>query len=393
MNLAYTLKSKGRHMPRQRFQRPDVRKMGTGRKQQWGCDYFVYVAEPSGKEKRVHKVARFGLCAKTKRQAAQEACDRFMLSVNSGAAFADASMTLAQWWEQVFKPVRGGRWARNTRIGYACTWRKHIEPHMGAVRLADINKLTIDRLLLKLADTGLGEQMVQRVCVMLHAMFEEAVDNDVLVKNPARKVELPKCKPPEETRSMTADEVWRLWNSTEGQDYLLFRVLVLCGARPNEAFALKRDDFMGAVLRIDQSGMHGAFESTKNKKTRYAPIPASLKAEIEEWLAGRPDSPDALMFTAPRGGMIAHDGRGRVILERAQAAAGIPDLTFRMCRTTFATLFNGDMKDAQDILGHHSAAFTLEHYRKPVSERAAAAIEEMDRRLGRVIEIPLRKGA
>src|ERR1035441_8627992 len=183
-----------------------------------------------------------------------------MITVNSGAAFADASMTLAQWWEQVFKPVRGGRWARNTRIGYACTWRKHIEPHMGAARLADINKLTIDRLLLKLADTGLGEQMVQRVCVMLHAMFEEAVDNDVLVKNPARKVELPKCKPPEETRSMTADEVWRLWNSTEGQDYLLFRVLVLCGARPNEAFALKRDDFMGAVLRIDQSGMHGAFE-------------------------------------------------------------------------------------------------------------------------------------
>jgi hypothetical protein len=64
--------------------------MGTGRKQLRGCDYFVYVAGPDGKEKRLHKIARFGLCSKMKRPAAQEACDRFLITVNSGAAFADA---------------------------------------------------------------------------------------------------------------------------------------------------------------------------------------------------------------------------------------------------------------------------------------------------------------
>lgn len=245
MNLAYTLKSKGRHMPRQRFQRPEVRKMGSGGKQQWACDYFVYAQQPDGSEKRIHKVARLGFCAKVTKGNAQEDCDRFMVTVNSGAAFADASMTLAQWWEQVYKPVRGARWLRNTQTAYDYTWRKHIEPHVGCVRLGDVNKLTIDRLLLRLANAGLSKQMVQRVCVMLHAMLEEAVDNDVLPKNPARKVELPKCKPPEETRSMTVKEVQRLWDSLDGQDYLIFRVLIICGLRPNEAFALKRDDFIG----------------------------------------------------------------------------------------------------------------------------------------------------
>src|SRR4051794_26341805 len=107
MNLAYTLKSKGRHMARARFQRPEVRKMGTGRKQRWGADYFVYVKDGET-ERRIHKVGNFGLCSKVKKGSAQEACDRFMVTVNSGAAFADASMTLAEWWEQVFKPVRGG---------------------------------------------------------------------------------------------------------------------------------------------------------------------------------------------------------------------------------------------------------------------------------------------
>ena len=52
----------------------------------------------------------------------------------------------------------------------------------------------------------------------------------------------------------------------------------------------------------------------------------------------------------------------------SRKAAKIPDLTFRMLRTTFATLYNGDLKDAQEILGHHSAAFTLERYRKPLPD-------------------------
>ena len=164
---------------------------------------------------------------------------------------------------------------------------------------------------------------------------------------------------------------------------------MLCGTRPNECFALKRDDLVGSILRIDESNDRGKFGSTKNKKTRHAPIPATLRAELDEWLAGRPDATDALIFTAPHGGMISHDGYGRDILMRAQNASKIEDLTFRMCRTTFATLFNGDVKDLQNILGHHSAEFSLEHYRKGVSERAAGAIEEMDKRLTKVI--PIRK--
>src|ERR1035441_3699934 len=105
MSLEYTLKSIGRHMPRQRFQRPGVRRMGTGRKQQWGVDYFVYVTE-ADVERRIHKTARFGLTAKVTKAKAQEDCDRFMVTVNSGAACADASMTVGHWWEQVYKPVR-----------------------------------------------------------------------------------------------------------------------------------------------------------------------------------------------------------------------------------------------------------------------------------------------
>ncbi|HXS97531.1 MAG TPA: tyrosine-type recombinase/integrase [Candidatus Limnocylindrales bacterium] len=380
-------------MPRQRFQRPEVRKMGTGRKQQWGCDYFVYVRDGE-KERRVHKVGRFGLCSKVQKAKAQQACDRFMIGVNGGVALADPTMTLATWWEEVYKPIRGRRWSYNTRVGYASTWRCHIEPHLGSKRLVDINKIEIDRLMLRLADAGLSEQMVERVLVMLHGMLEEAVDNDVIAKNPTRRVEVPNCKKAEETRSLTVDEVHQLWNSLQEQDYLIFRVMLLCGPRPNECFALKREDYVGNALRFDESVSHEEtrFGSTKNRKSRCAPVPASLKAELDAWLEKRPPDAGALIFAGPRGGPMSHDGYGRRILARARKASKIADLNFRMCRTTFATLYDGDLKDAQEILGHHSAEFTLNRYRKPLPERAAAASEELDARLSAKV-IPFRKGA
>ena len=59
-------------------------------------------------------------------------------------------------------------------------------------------------------------------------------------------------------------------------------------------------------------------------------------------------------------------------------AAGIPGLTFRQCRTTWATLYEGDAKDRQAILGHHSEQFTMAVYRKAIPARQQASVEDTD---------------
>lgn len=61
--------------------------------------------------------------------------------------------------------------------------------------------------------------------------------------------------------------------------------------------------------------------------------------------------------------------------------AEIPDLTFRACRTTFATLYEGDPRDAQAILGHSTVDLTMRIYRKPIAARQQASVEELDARL------------
>jgi hypothetical protein len=61
-----------------------------------------------------------------------------------------------------------------------------------------------------------------------------------------------------------------------------------------------------------------------------------------------------------------------------------------MCRTTFATLFDGDEADRSSIMGHTDSRFTLERYRKPIMERRQRSVEELDRRL-KVVSIHKRQ--
>jgi integrase len=82
------------------------------------------------------------------------------------------------------------------------------------------------------------------------------------------------------------------------------------------------------------------------------------------------------------------------MLDSARKAAGIPGLTFRQCRTTWATLYEGDAKDRQAILGHHSEQFTMAVYRKAIPARQQASVEELEARLTRrIVKMPKRESA
>jgi integrase len=87
------------------------------------------------------------------------------------------------------------------------------------------------------------------------------------------------------------------------------------------------------------------------------------------------------VFPSPKGKIQRRsDGIMMKLLDRARRRPK-SDLKFRMCRTTFATLFEGDIRDAQAILGHHSPTCTLQIYRKPVTARRQAAVNDLEKRL------------
>jgi integrase len=373
-------------MPRQKYQRPEV--YTTGRREKlWKGEWREYYLDAEGKEQSRHKSKTWSRANYTKSEAQAE-LDALLREQQQGGPKRDGGMTLAAFWNEIYRPIRSRKWALNSRLAADTMWKLHIEPAFGTQPLREITKAAIELQLGKLADAGKGRGLIGGVLARLHSIFEEACDNDFVPKNPCRKIEVPPCKPPGGTRSLTEEEVRKLWDATTGKDYLMWRVMILTGARIGEALALDRSDLVSEGLRIDKSALNGQASYTKNKKSRVAPIPASLRAELEEWLAANKHN---LLFPTPTGKMHRRDDDHMVDLrERAQATAKIPDLTFRMCRTTFATLFDGDIADVQASLGHHAAEFTLRHYRKSVTARHQAAVEELDRKLK---VVPIKTGA
>jgi integrase len=108
---------------------------------------------------------------------------------------------------------------------------------------------------------------------------------------------------------------------------------------------------------------------------------------LERWAASQP--PDGLLFPNSRQKMDTRSGDAmRAIYGNIRTSTKIPDLTPRMCRTTFATLFQGDPRDVQDILGHSTVNLTMEFYRRPIAARQQASVEELEARLtGKVVTL------
>lgn len=372
-------------MSRSKYQRPAVKLwVGKGGEKFWKADWYVYI---EGRAKPKHR-AKTWLCKTHTKCRAQEECDRIVREETGGTARPDGSMSVADFWEKIHWPVLKGTIAPNTQRNYLSEWNTHIVGAIGKRELRHVNKHAIASVVTGLAAAGKSKNLVQGVLSVMNNLFTEAVENGYLEKNPARGVALPICKPRKATRSLTEEEVRRLFEATEGRDRLWWRILILTGARISEVMALGKSDLIPAGICIDESAYAGKAAPTKNRKIRYAPLPDSLRREIEEW-AKAIEGED--LFPNSLGAMFRRtSGTLQEVQARARAAARIPDLTFRMCRTTFATLFDGDTRDIQEILGHATPDVTTKFYTKGIAARQKTAIEHMDARLSKKV-VAIRK--
>lgn len=368
-------------MPRQRFQRPKVFRSGKY-PPVWRGEWHVYV-QKNGKERRKHRSATLGRCSEMTRQQAQLKLDALVQQETSQTPKPDGSVTLQEFIESVYLPIRRRKWTSpNSRVSMEGTIRLHVLPALGKLPLAHVSKAVIEKHLGKLADKY-GKELVERVRVILKSTLEEAYENDFIPKNPARKVERPACQPTEPSRSLTEAEVLRLLRSLSGLPRLLFRILILTGLRIGEVLALKWGDIGPDFIRVDETVLDRSFGPPKSRKTRLVPIPQSLQRELKAWREFAVEAPeDGLLFPSRQEGKPL-SRRSRTVLGwlySARKSAEIADLDFRMCRRTFATLVEGDVKDVQEMLGHAQAETTLEHYKKPVWERQREMVEKLDRR-------------
>jgi integrase len=171
-----------------------------------------------------------------------------------------------------------------------------------------------------------------------------------------------------------------------GRFETLTLVLGYCGLRFGEAVALRRRHVGDRELTITASATHvtgkGIVESTtKTKRARHVPVPGPVWERLKGEL---PADPNALVFPRQRGGLLPIEEYRRAF-NKGCAAVGIEGLVPHGLRHTTASLAisaDANVKVVHRMLGHATAAMTLDNYGHLLDDDLAAVADA----LGKAIE-------
>ena len=158
-----------------------------------------------------------------------------------------------------------------------------IAPYFNDKKIAEIKPSDIKLWLYNIDDVGAKSK--KHYLGVLSGIFQEALYDDVISKNPVRQVRMPKYERPEIT-PFTADEVYMILNHAQNFNYKHYLAIAFyTGMRSGEIIALKKSDIDFENRLISVSRTRGIFgESTP--KTRYSvrqiPIIDSLFPFLQE---------------------------------------------------------------------------------------------------------------
>lgn len=254
--------------------------------------------------------------------------------------------------------------------------RCHVLPELGTRRLSTIKPLDLEKWLnglTKVNGSGpLGISGKRQVRSIVKRAFEKAMENDLIVRSPAVGLKLPKA-PTRKVKVLPAEDVEALSHAMPPKYQALALVLGYGGLRYGEMAALRRrhfDPLHGRLLieaGITEVGGHIVEGDTKTGEPREVPLPASVAAALNEHLDAWVDgSPDAVIFTSPRGEWLRYSNFMSKVWRPAVRAARLDaDVTPHVLRHTCASLHiqaGASILAVSKWLGHSDPAMTLRVY-------------------------------
>lgn len=255
----------------------------------------------------------------------------------------------------------------STRARYEGLLRVQVLPTWGTVPLASVTHADVAKWVSQLVAGGLAPSTVRQAHRVLALVLALAVRDGRLPRNPADGVRLPRASKAEK-RFLTHGQVAQLAGAA-GDYALVIQVLAYCGLRYGELAALRvgRVDLMRRRLSISESasevGGRIVFSDPKTHQHRSVPVPRGLADQLAQQVAGK--GPDEFVFTSPEGHVLRLMNFRRRVFDPAATSVGLAGLTPHELRHTAASLAiasGANVKAVQRLLGHASAAMTLDVY-------------------------------
>ncbi len=222
-----------------------------------------------------------------------------------------------------------------------------------------------------------------RAYQLLSAILDHAVKDSKIARNPVVGVDLPRMAITPR-RYLTHEQVSDLADACKGSGTLVL-VLAYCGIRWGEAAALRvgRIDLLRGRLEVVEAVVdvkgHMVFGSPKSHQHRSVPVPKFLHEDLKAAMAGQ--GPGELVLTSPQGEVLRVQNFRPRGFDRAAKSVGLEGLVPHELRHTPASLSiasGANVKAVQKMLGHKSAALTLDRYGHLFEDELDAVAERLN---------------
>ena len=238
---------------------------------------------------------------------------------------------------------------------------KHLLPALGNTPLRSIHRSDIQKLVTKWTNDGLAPRTIKHHIRILHPIFQMAVLDDIIVKNPTIGVDTPRPGKVER-HVLSSYECVALINATPSEYQPLVKIALATGMRFQEIQDLKiKDlDLLRKTLTIRKSKTDAGLRTIKLSDYEVGVIAEHLSAN------GRTGANESEpLFTSPEGHEIHYRNFIQRVFKKSAMKAELPNIKFHDLRRTHATILiasGASHKVVQERLGHRSISTTLALY-------------------------------
>jgi integrase len=258
--------------------------------------------------------------------------------------------------EQVYFPYYSRKWKASTRGTTINRVQIHLVAAFEDRKLSTLNRDELQDLL-DLKAQSLSFSMVDHLRWDIKQVFDMAVAEGHLVRNPALLLFTPREAAKPTKKTMTIEDVQACFKALGERERLIAKLAIIAGMRPGEILALTWGEMASTYANIRQRVYRGIIDTPKSEQSvRKAALSEGLLSEIEGWRRNAVSTFDsAWVFPSERMTPLAKENVWRRSIQPKLDKIGLDWVNFQVMRRTHSSMMSTlgvEGKLVADQLGH-----------------------------------------